>query len=965
MWCIIHRRPKVQTRRSSPSALSTTATRSFPRSSTDRTRGRGPRRARRRRAARSRGPAGRRSRCVSARVFFKRRAAKLQLRQTPGDPAFRRRRSARSDPGTWTSRRPRLENSCARPCATPPRLAARRWRPSRQHPAQGGTDDHPDHPSRSSRGGVRRPSIWKAAAFAAARRRRRPSAGGSGVSAAVCGEHARAHVRRAEIQVTLCHATATRAGTFAANALGSCASTSNAAGWGDPGARPGRADLKHAVLKEVACRACPAASAAGRGLPDPPARAVAGKRGAPHRAGERLLHEQGRRNAGRADGDLVAAAFTAPPAPTPRRPRHGRGCEPARAARPLIRRVLRVDGVPRTTTCRSRTTPAPRRRSRTGESRPTRRRGPPRRPTRRDHSFDLKDDGLTSTLHRVRRPPASAATRRPAASERHAASARRRRRGSPRAARRRRRLVRFLFRRRCRFRVPRGAPSPRGTRGTEPPPGPRLVRGTWTAIRARRLRPPRSASNTRVARPSGSASSATARVVVCSRAAWRADESARRLDGTSCGAASSVAAPRKKRTPQRPPERTLVGEPPDATKPHARADFPAAHRQRQKRPSALPGFRGEEGGKQTTDVFCASSFCAFSFLTLFPLFSFLFSRAQPDGGRFQRLLAADDLPRHRRLHSLLRCLSGAMEIVHEHAQRHPDAQELDVQPAPGAEPRATGRCAPTCARVSGRSPRPAPHHSRRDTPPPGLSAHAPPSPLSSAGSNPERASSGVADAPGSPSGSSADLGLQRTRVAAAPSACAVGEGQAATASACRGACLAPGAPRLCPAAPGATPPGLRAAAEPSSTSFDLRRRRLRWPRMSAVPRRGRSAGVRDDASGSHFESVPRREAAPGRLISRGHVRRVAMTPSSHSAPAPLAPGARAMCARPLETLAPKTTLPSREKEPSLSEESCLEACRLGGAPKRARVTEWCAPGGGREPPVFENHDRLDDRGPSR
>ena len=217
------------------------------------------------------------------------------------------------------------------------------------------------------------------------------------------------------------------------------------------------------------------------------------------------------------------------------------------------------------------------------------------------------------------------------------------------------------------------------------------------------------------------------------------------------------------------------------------------------------------------------------------------------------------------------------------------------------------------ARVERCSPS-APHHSRRDTPPPRLSAHAPPSPLSSAGSNPERASSGVADAPGAPSGSSATSSANAS--AAAPSAAPSEKARRHRERMPRCVPTPSRSTTSLSPAPGATPPGLRAAAAPASTSSTPS---SPPPEARAGCRRcrdeGRSAGVREDEAGRASRSRGARRHPEG-LISRGHVRRVVMTPSSHSVRPPPRPRGACDVARPLETLAPKTTLPSREKEPS-------------------------------------------------
>ena len=262
----------------------------------------------------------------------------------------------------------------------------------------------------------------------------------------------------------------------------------------------------------------------------------------------------------------------------------------------------------------------------------------------------------------------------------------------------------------------------------------------------------------------------------------------------------------------------------------------------------------------------------------------------------------------------------------------------------------------------------APDHSRRDTPPPRLSAHAPPSPRSSAGSKPERASSGVADAPGAPSGSSATSSANAS--AAAPSEKAPSE---------KARRHRERMPRCVPTpsrsttslspAPGATPPGLRAAAAPARTSSTPS---SPPPEARAGCRRcrdeGRSAGVREDEAGRASRSRGARRHPEG-LISRGHVRRVVMAPSSHSVRPPPRPRGACDVARPLETLAPKTTssIAVARKRANAATSFRHRSSRAVSVnfPKRARVTDRCAPGGGREPPVFENHDRLDDRGPSR
>mmetsp|Transcript_5135 Transcript_5135/g.20662 ORF Transcript_5135/g.20662 Transcript_5135/m.20662 type:complete len:250 (+) Transcript_5135:362-1111(+) len=65
------------------------------------------------------------------------------------------------------------------------------------------------------------------------------SAGGSGLRLSSATNTRARTCGAPEIHVTLCHATATRAGVFAANAAGSCARISNVGGLGDPGTRFG------------------------------------------------------------------------------------------------------------------------------------------------------------------------------------------------------------------------------------------------------------------------------------------------------------------------------------------------------------------------------------------------------------------------------------------------------------------------------------------------------------------------------------------------------------------------------------------------------------------------------------------------------------------------------------------------------------------------------------------------------
>ena len=313
--------------------LCTTATRSFPRSST---RSHPREEVRAERAVDVRREAEVRRVAVQVRQrarVFKRRAAKLQLRQTPGDHRVARRARERALRPGRGQRSPRGDRPCARPCATPPRLAARRARvPSRQHPAQGGTDDHPDHPSRSSRGGVRRPIARAASGTAgsARRRRRASSAVRDGGERRRRRARARARAARPRSGHPLPRHGDAR-GTFAASALGSCASTSTGAGGRRPGRRPG-AGSQDAVAEGSRVPSVAQQPARPMIVAEPSSRGSSPGTRRHRIRRRRACSEQGRRNAGRADGARrrggprrpIFAFATAP---------HRRACETSRPSR--------------------------------------------------------------------------------------------------------------------------------------------------------------------------------------------------------------------------------------------------------------------------------------------------------------------------------------------------------------------------------------------------------------------------------------------------------------------------------------------------------------------------------------------------------------------------------------------------------------------------------------------------------